>query len=331
MRGRHWLRAVRGPRRWDAMILGQCPVCRRIFKVDDRYAGMVGRCKACGSTLYVPGQPDEGLDGLPPLATPPQPYAAPQGQPGSQPIQAIPAPPVAWPAAAQWPQAATPPAQPTAPQEPPPAPATQAIQGGTHPADELSRPHDVRRRYAPAHGPTAMPGPWLKEDRERLAGAQEPPPHEAGPEAEHDDGPEPEGFGAPEPLPGGLLADRYFTPSEPERVSSERRPLLVKLLCVAFVAVGIAFLLQFFTAGTWGKVAGGLGLLLACLATVRLWMASWDGLLAGGLFALCVAGGALIPCEISRLATMLLAASGLVLLLVVVIVVRSSGREYFSS
>ena len=30
------------------MIRGFCSVCGRAFKVDDRFAGMTGRCKSCG-------------------------------------------------------------------------------------------------------------------------------------------------------------------------------------------------------------------------------------------------------------------------------------------
>jgi len=63
------------------MIEGKCPVCRRVFKVEDRYAGMAGRCKTCGAEIHVPGRLDEGLDGLKP-APAPAPQAAPRQEEG---------------------------------------------------------------------------------------------------------------------------------------------------------------------------------------------------------------------------------------------------------
>ena len=38
------------------MIHFQCPACGAPFEVDDRLAGRVGRCKACGGRTKVPSQ-----------------------------------------------------------------------------------------------------------------------------------------------------------------------------------------------------------------------------------------------------------------------------------
>ena len=99
------------------MIRGNCPVCGRIFKVDDRYAGMTGRCKACGATIHVPGEPVDSLNGLPPASeTPPQ-----GAEPalGKAEAAAAPGPPSA-PAEPPEARLASPPAEPSAASREPP-------------------------------------------------------------------------------------------------------------------------------------------------------------------------------------------------------------------
>lgn len=134
------------------MIEGQCPACRRVYKVDDRYAGMTGRCKACGAAIRIPGPLDEGLDGLPDVA--------PQGQ--------------AEPAAAPAPEAP----QPAAAAAAPPAAAP-----GVHPGDEFLRPRDARARFEPSEGPTPMRGPWLREDAEAPRAPERPQAESPAPAA----------------------------------------------------------------------------------------------------------------------------------------------------
>jgi len=107
------------------MIRGSCPACGRTYKVDDRYAGMTGRCKACGATITVPGTPDEGLDGLPSLedATEQPPQAPPEAQVAPEP----------------QPAKEQPPTQHQTAEEP--------------------------RRFEPSHGPTPISGSWLKSEQ----------------------------------------------------------------------------------------------------------------------------------------------------------------------
>ena len=135
------------------MIQGECPVCRRVFKVDDRFAGMTGHCKACGGAIHVPGELDEGLDGLP----------APPGAPAEH------APPAPSPAVSQ----------PT-PSEPRPEPAPPAQ--GEHLAEELAPPRDARDRFEPSEGPTPLKGPWLKEEEAAPEPAAPPEPEPPAPQ-----------------------------------------------------------------------------------------------------------------------------------------------------
>ncbi|MBM4036209.1 MAG: hypothetical protein FJ291_31120 [Planctomycetes bacterium] len=263
------------------MIEGACPVCRRVFKVDDRYAGMAGRCKACGAAIRVPGQPDEGLDGLP---------AAPSAQ-----------------VAAPQPPAPTPPATPV-PAEPQAAGAQQP-----HPADTFTRPHDARARYEPVEGPTPHRGSWVKE------------PEPAGERR----APEPEAPPRPQPV-RAALSDRFITAPEPEPAPAGHRPALVVVACTVLGLLGVGFAAHMASAGAWGQGAAGLGLALAALAVVRLWTAHGDGLLAGLLLCLCVAGAALIPSQAPQANRVLLAAAGLALLLLILSLARRSGRDFFT-
>ena len=54
------------------MIHFQCPACGAPFEVDDRLAGRVGRCKACGGRTKVPSQ---GAAQAVATASPPRPRA----------------------------------------------------------------------------------------------------------------------------------------------------------------------------------------------------------------------------------------------------------------
>jgi len=118
------------------MIRGYCPACGRAYKVDDRYAGMTGRCKACGASITVPGIPDEGLNGLPPLSETTEEQPAARGE--------SPAP---------QPQQPPPPPQEEKPPEPPP------------------EDHD---RFEPSHGPTPLTGSWLKNEPGTAEAAPQP-------------------------------------------------------------------------------------------------------------------------------------------------------------
>ena len=290
------------------MIEGACSVCRRAFKVDDRYAGMTGRCKACGAAIHVPGHLDEGLDGLPgaaPVAAkaPPAPAAAPE------PAAPAPAPASAAPQAAQR----QPPAEPA-----PPAPleAQPATTQQVHPADELARHHDARARYEPSEGPTPLKGSWLREEEQ--AGAPQPTAT-----------PEPE---APAPQPThAMLADRFITPPQPEPAAAQHRPTIVFVTCGVLCLLAVGFALHFGTAGRRGLAAAGLGLALAGLAVVRLWMAGWDGLLAGLLFCLCVAGSAMVDPQAFLANCILVGAAAIALLLLLSTLLRRSGRDYFTT
>ncbi|HUT37459.1 MAG TPA: hypothetical protein VNE39_28520 [Planctomycetota bacterium] len=284
------------------MIQGECPVCHRVFKVDDRYAGMTGHCKACGASIRVPGRLDEGLDGLP--MSPglgPEPPAAAAPNPDTSPA----APP---------PKAEAP--TPQAPAAPQPAVRAEPAAQHPHPADESGRPRDARARFEPSEGPTALKGSWLRREEQ---GA--PPGPVPGPEAE-----------PPAPAPArAVLADRLITAPEAEPAPTQHRPGLVRVSCVLLGLLAVCFALHLATAGTWGQVAAGLGVALAGLAIVRLWMAAWDGLLAGLLLCLCVASSALLPSEVPVASRVLLAGSGVVLLLLFLTLFRSSGRDYFTN
>lgn len=282
------------------MIQGECSVCRRVFKVDDRYAGMTGRCKACGAAIHVPGQLDTGLDGLPTL--PAQPRAP--GESAPQPPQPA-APPPAVEAAA--PGAEGPGAGPA--ERPPTQP---------HPADELSRPRDVRARYEPAHGPTTLEGSWLKEPAEAPSGAQTVPEDEREPTP------------TVGPSPRERLAGRLITKPEPEPSPTQHRPALVVIQCLALGAVALALGVHLVSAGVWGKVAAGIGVLLGALAIGRLWTARWDGLLAGALLCACSGAAARLPSQEPVASVILLAAACVTLVLIVLGLCRRSGREYFT-
>ncbi|MBM4039446.1 MAG: hypothetical protein FJ290_13120 [Planctomycetes bacterium] len=275
------------------MIEGQCPVCRRVFKVDDRYAGMTGHCKACGAAIRVPGEPDEGLDGLP--------------EPPGAAAEQVPPPPTAVAAHVASPQPAPALSPSPAPEAPPPA-------RQEHPADELARAHDARDRYEPSEGPTTLKGSWLKEPEAAAAPAAPAEP------------------AAPAPQPArALLSERFITPPPPEPSAAQHRPKLVSVACAALLLLGVGFALHFGTAGRWGLAAAGLGLALAGLAIVRLWTARWDGLLAGLLLCLCVAGSARVDPQAVRANYIFLAAAAVVLLLLLLTLARRSGRDYFTS
>jgi|GEM_PF-1975090 len=315
------------------MIEGSCPACRRAFKVDDRYAGMTGRCKTCGAEIRVPGEPDLGLAGLPPLEVSTSPQPPPQTSPAPQPAVAAtghsaqPSNPAATAAPPQQPgniaaptptQHPFPVAAPTPPQQPGPA--------RDVPADETTRYHDSRSRYEVSRGPTALPGPWLQEDRERLAAraaARAQAPVEAGPQP-------PQAQPTPPAAPEAL-AERFITPPEPEPPRSAGRPANVPIASIAVTLLGLGFAAHFATAGTWGIAAAAIGLLLAVLAAVRLWRGHWDGFLAGLLFCLCAAGGALVPSAVPIARDIFLAASAVAILLLVLIPLRRSGRDYFTT
>jgi len=117
------------------MIIGHCAVCGREFKVDDHYAGMVGKCKACGAAVQVPGGPDTGLDGLPALPASAAQAPVPTGPPTGAPD--LPAEP-----------------------EPPAAPAGEALSPRAFEPAPDARSH----MHGPDHGPTAVEGHFLARE-----------------------------------------------------------------------------------------------------------------------------------------------------------------------
>ncbi len=282
------------------MIEGKCPVCRRVFKVEDRYAGMTGRCKTCGAEIHVPGQLDEGLDGLRPPPSPAPQAPSPSPTPSEHPQDT-----------AGGHYATQPPS---------------AVSGEkSHPADDLARPHDARARYEPPHGPTTLEGSWLKDEGPRQPHQAEPPPAAPEPLA-----PTPAPAPAPQ-KPTEALAGKLITPPVPEPSPTQHRPVLVTIACPVLAALAVAFAVHFASAGAAGIVAACLGLLLAAVAVARLWTAQRDGLLAALLFCLCVAGSAFIPSRTPLASHILLGASALALALLLAGILRRSGRDYFTT
>jgi len=128
------------------MIRGNCPICGRVFNVDDRYAGLTGKCKSCGADVQIPGEPETGLNGLPPMpgkqATAPPPQGPPTGAPELPP-------------------------EPAAPEAPPPqAPA----------APHREPAGDARSHFEPDHGPTALGGHFLAGESATDEHEATPPP-----------------------------------------------------------------------------------------------------------------------------------------------------------
>jgi len=127
------------------MIRGNCPICGRVFNVDDRYAGLTGKCKSCGADVQIPGEPETGLNGLPPLpgkrAASPPPQGPPTGAPDLPP-------------------------EPGPPETPPPqAPA----------APHREPAQDARSHFQPDHGPTALAGHFLAGEAGEEKEAAPPP------------------------------------------------------------------------------------------------------------------------------------------------------------
>jgi len=283
------------------MIRGNCPVCGRVFKVDDRFAGMAGRCKVCGATVRVPGEPVEGLDGLPSLpdldTQEPESAAPSPPQTGAPPPSPSPEPQPG-PSPATRPKAAAEPGAP--PPEPRPAP----------PAPEPLRAHDARSRFEPDHGPTAVEGSWLKD--------QPAPP--SAPEPEREGGPR-----AADVLPSSRIVTDLDTGPP------VRRPVVVVVACIVVGLLGACFFIHFVSAGTYGAAAAGIGVVLAGMGILRLWAGYWDGMVPAALFCACVAGGAFLPSQPEFAQPAFLAGAGLAFLLLLLTVVLRSGREFFSA
>jgi len=285
------------------MIRGTCPVCGRTFKVDDRYAGMTGKCRTCGATVSVPGEPDEGLDGLPPIPNGAQ-------QDDTEPAQAEapvavsepqPPPPAPQPA----PPTDTP-HQPVEPPQPEPSPPTP--QPAASPQDPVEAPL----------GATAVRGHWLREEP-----GEEPPP------------PEPD---TPPPAEEMLGSAKLVTSIEDN--DSDSRPFLLTLACATLVLVGIGFGLKFALAGGIGLAIAGVGIVLVGLAVVRMCTHHWDGMVPAFFFCLGVIGAVLLLSiaaldegEAFRLrpdAIALLAGAGFGILVLLIALLRESVRDYLA-
>jgi len=295
------------------MIRGTCPVCGRFFRVDDRYAGATGRCKVCGATVKVPGEPYEGLDALPPLRD--QEVPEPRPSPPEQPAAPAPAEPER-PAADQ---ARVP--GPGAPAGPPPQGAPSEQEAPSRAAGSPEEPrsfddstHDARARYEPPHGPTTLEGSWLK-DEEAAAGSARREPQ------------------SPEPSRAdqALATSKIVTTVEPE--GPARRPAVLVVACVLLGLLGACFFVHFVTAELFGAAAAAIGAVLAGMGILRLWAGYWDGMVPALLFCLCVAGGALAMPE-ARFgpgAMAFVAGAGVVLFFLGLTVLLPSSREYLSS
>jgi hypothetical protein len=286
------------------MIRGTCPVCGRIFKVDDRYAGMTGRCKACGATIRVPGEPDDGLNGLSSVAgsEPAEaPLTAPTPPEGETPL---PPPPVEPAEPVQAPPQPPPPA-PHEPVTPPPEPERPQA------AQKPLGPHDARSRYEPNHGPTALDGSWLRD---------EPGGNTPGAGARGNSGP---------PADEVLSSSRIVTELEP--TPTVRRPAILVVACVVLGLLAAGFFIHFVTAGPTGAAAAGIGVVLAGMGILRLWTAYWDGMAPAVLFCLCVGGGAFLRSQTPVLRTIFLAGAACALLLLILAALLRSSREYFNA
>jgi len=284
------------------MIRGECQVCGRAFKVDDRYAGMTGRCKNCGGAIHIPGQPDDGLDGLPTIT------AAPTETRKPAPLQPQPPAPAPQPASEEH--------APKAPRrdehDEEPQPSQQA-------PDDL-RPHDARARYEPSEGPTAFSGPWVKE--------------EPRPEPRPEPAPQPQAEPARERSPRAddiLVSSKLVTDVGPPPAA--RRPVVVVIGCIVLCLVGAAFFLRFVAELGWGTAAAGIGVVLALMSVLRLWTGYWDGVVSALLFCVCVLGSAFVKAapEIARTTRLaFLGAGGLALFLILLMLLLPSSRRFFS-
>ena len=286
------------------MIRGTCPVCGRVFKVDDHYAGVTGKCKSCGADIQIPGRPDEGLDGLPPLSPRGSPRV-PDGPPTGAPRE---------PAAA---------APPTGAPELPPRP----DRGGAHrppiaPHGFEPEPDARAHRPGPGHGPTALAG--HRHARQ--------PGDDDGAEAEPD---------APVRADDALASRRMITTID--TVETDPRPFAIKLACVVLGLLGIAFCGRFGWAaaqgaGVVGTGVAATGIALSALGLVRIWAGHWDGLIPAFLFCLLAVGGAFLLASAAAgegqglafppFVIGLLAADALAILLLILALARGASREY---
>ncbi|MFP4058614.1 MAG: hypothetical protein ACLF0G_17240 [Candidatus Brocadiia bacterium] len=298
------------------MIRGTCPVCGRVYKVEDRFGGMTGKCKACGAAVTVPGGAAQPPDGEAPPEEPQPPPGAPRGGPrvATQDVDAG-----QRPAPAPQPEA---PAQP--PQEPAP-PSRPAPQRPAPPAEDLDSTHDARSRYEPDHGPTPMEGPWLKDRAEAKARPAPPPPEE-----------EPQ---APRDADEALGTSKMVTTIDAEDLG--RRPTVVTVACVALAVLAVCFFLYFVKGGAVGAAVAALGAVLGGLGLLRLWTGYWDGLVPALLFCMCVVGTVTFlsfagategeGAGLGLPAIAFLAGGVLAALLLVLAVLLPASREYFGT
>jgi len=292
------------------MIRGFCSVCGRAFKVDDRFAGMTGRCKSCGANIQVPGEADEGLDGLPQAAGA-----------GDQESEAAPPSPTAGEAAPPTsPPSSSASSRGPFPREAAPAMEAPSPAAARSPAGDLA-PHDARSRYEPDHGPTAVEGGWLKESPQEPVASEEPAATPEEPEKP------PEARKAPKAR-DVLLSSKMLT--EVETAGAAGRPKLLVVACVVVGLLAVGFVVHMISLGTLGLAAAGIGLMLAVMAILRLWTGFADGLVPAILLCLCVGGGAFLRSEAPEAQIALLSGSALALTLILLGVLLPSGREYFS-
>jgi len=281
------------------MIRGTCPLCGRAYRVDDRYAGKTGKCKTCGAAINVPGEPDEGLDGLPELAadapTPPA-EAAPEPEPELE----------------QEPEPEPPAPAPPEPHEP--APTT---------LDDSS--HDSRSRYEPGHGPTALEGRWLTQEPGAAAAPPEPEPPSRADEV----------LGTSRML---ISEESLASDSRPRLIAVACVVLgaLAVAFFVQFIVAGLRGAgspLVGMAVGVVGLAAGGLG---AFRLWRGHWDGLVAGLLfcvmvVGGELLLAAAAAAPgRPARLSAAITAFLCVGGATLLLLFVSVLFRSGREHLA-
>ncbi len=261
------------------MIRGTCPQCGRTFTADDSHAGRTGRCRVCGAQVILPGRPDQedhGPAGASPNTakeehSPPQSHST--GERRSASLQAYLDQAEESPPAAPAPEAAENPIAadvkpPPHPKDQPQAPAAEKTTAAPAGDPDHATEHFGRLSYEPDQGPTALAGPWLRDE----SGEQEQ---------------------GEVPKAQDVLSGKLATP-EPDQPGEITCPILVVLACIGLVVLSLSFLGIFaLRGGVFGAGVGGLGLLLGLLATARLGSGHMDGLVPAVLHSVCIAGAVL--------------------------------------
>jgi hypothetical protein len=157
---------------------------------------------------------------------------------------------------------------PAHPKDQPQAPASEASVPTPAAAADHATEHFGRLSYEPDQGPTALAGPWLRD--------------EAGDQGQGE-----------VPKAQDVLSGKLATP-EPDQPGEITCPILVVLACIGLVVLSLSFLGIFaLRGGMFGAGVGGLALLLGLLAAARLGSGHMDGLVPALLHSVCIAGAVL--------------------------------------